>query len=393
MLRFLSISMLLTMALELCVLLLMVRHSSALAFAGKDRPFLSSSPRSAAPKLSFGQESNNILIMDHWNINYEKGRQDWLVTFWVDFLQCALDPRKVENLEDPDHRQAAGLSSTICTSPKRTLWANIGAHQFHLPQGKPSAQVLDGSITLVYPSGRLQKLLDRETQVAAKLQGSKFEVRVDETRNQLEVTDPWGCKFIIVQGSDHDPRGRQPGEVSEGLAMRDLTIHTPPTANLGGIGRFYENVLGARAIVSDDSVIVNVGPYQTLTFRPSDQTSLDAHVDLRSEKYEAPPDKLAYLSNYGPHVSIYVADLAATYERADKLGVTYVNPRFSRQAYIKEEAQKDCMFRCLDIVDPNNIAAGPILQLEHEIRSAVKMDGTKYKSCPFDEVPPECKNY
>ncbi len=31
-----------------------------------------------------------------------------------------------------------------------------------------------------------------------------------------------------------------------------------------------------------------------------------------------------------------------------------------------------------------------ILRLEHEIRSPVKADGRKYKSCPFDSVvPPE----
>jgi hypothetical protein len=82
---------------------------------------------------------------------------------------------------------------------------------------------------------------------------------------------------------------------------------------------------------------------------------------------------------------MYVADLAATYQRAADLGVTYVNPRFSRRAYSLPEALNDCMFRCLDIVDPENIEQGPILQLEHEIRSVVKVDGTKYKSCPFDE--------
>ena len=48
------------------------------------------------------------------------------------------------------------------------------------------------------------------------------------------------------------------------------------------------------------------------------------------------------------------------------------------------------MFRCLDIVDPLNIDAGPILQLEHEVRSVVKRDGTKYKSCPFVDIPSEC---
>ena len=79
---------------------------------------------------------NNILILDHINMNHEKGRHDWLKAFYVDFLQCALDPRKIENVE----------------LGRKTIWCNIGAQQFHLPEGKPGAQVLDGIITLVYPN-------------------------------------------------------------------------------------------------------------------------------------------------------------------------------------------------------------------------------------------------
>jgi hypothetical protein len=37
-----------------------------------------------------------------------------------------------------------------------------------------------------------------------------------------------------------------------------------------------------------------------------------------------------------------------------------------------------------------NIDDGPILKLEHEIRSVIKRDGTKYKSCPFDTIPDGC---
>jgi len=42
---------------------------------------------------------SNILILDHLNINHEKGRHDWLRAFYFDFLQCAVDPRKEENLD------------------------------------------------------------------------------------------------------------------------------------------------------------------------------------------------------------------------------------------------------------------------------------------------------
>jgi hypothetical protein len=44
-------------------------------------------------------------------------------------------------------------------SAKKTLWANIGSHQFHLPEGKPEAQVLDSRITLVYQD--LPKIMEQ----------------------------------------------------------------------------------------------------------------------------------------------------------------------------------------------------------------------------------------
>lgn len=52
-----------------------------------------------------------------------------------------------------------------------------------------------------------------------------------------------------------------------------------------------------------------------------------------------------------------------------------------------------CMFRCLDIVDPDHSEKGVILRLEDEIRSVVKTDGTLYKSCPFDAIPPEYSSF
>eukprot|EP00957_Ditylum_brightwellii_P058541 4439023-Ditylum_brightwellii.AAC.1 len=74
------------------------------------------------------------------------------------YNNCVPDPRKEENLE----------------KGRKTLWANIGAHQLHLPEGKPSAQVLDGAITLVYPS--LDNLVDRskDEEIANILDDSLF---------------------------------------------------------------------------------------------------------------------------------------------------------------------------------------------------------------------------
>lgn len=290
-----------------------------------------------------------------------------------------MDPRKEENLKQGS----------------KTVWANVGSNQFHLPEGKPDAQVLQGVVTLVYSDlsalwGRFQN----ET-IQKALQGSKFDMKVnDEDEGVLLVIDPWGTKFRIISGnkSDRDTRGRQPGEVSEGLGMRDITIYTPIDCNLPGIGRFYEHVLNAPILeTTSERCVVSVGPQQTLTFQIHPKRCSDfRHDDLRNDNVHPPRDcDKTYRSNYGPHLSVYVADLASSYRRADELGVVYVNPRFKRQAYSIEEAIDDCMFRCLDIVDPKQ-PEKLILRLEHEVRSVVTRDGTKYKSCPFDSIPDAC---
>jgi hypothetical protein len=118
------------------------------------------------------------------------------------------------------------------------------------------------------------------------------------------------------------------------------------------------------------------------------------------------------LANNGAHISLYVDDLAAVWEAAAQLGglpdqtgavtgsaeagldvnteinpsgVLFVNHRFSRRAYTLEEATEQCMFRTLNVVDPL-YPERVLLRLEHEVRSCVTRNGSKYKSCPFDEI-------
>ena len=338
-------------------------------------------------------------------MNHGKGRHDWLKSFYgTDFLGCAWDPRKVKNLE----------------TGRKTLWANLGAQQFHLPEGTPNAQVLDGVITIVHPSP--ETLLERYASIqndASCLNSNDCLFNVvgeDEDKDSdtdkgivLIVTDPWGSVFRIVKEGDRDPRGSQPGEVSEGSAISDLTIHVPMDANLEGIGRFYEQILGANLAKEattttndDDETVQNIqiqmGPFQTLTFLPKESVGVDTHVDLREMEDDSDDDNntakssgtSTTLENYGVHISLYVADLPTSYQKAHDLGLAYVNTRFSRRAYNLEEAINDCMFRCLDIVDPLNPQDGPIMRLEHEVRSVVKKDGSKYKSCPFETIPDVC---
>ena len=100
------------------LLLLCVGHALALTFASGSRGCIR---QAQAWRMGVVRSVNtkNVLILDHLNINHEKGRHDLVKAFYFDLLGMTPDPRKQENLE-------AG---------RKTLWANAGIHQFHLPEG------------------------------------------------------------------------------------------------------------------------------------------------------------------------------------------------------------------------------------------------------------------
>ena len=182
----------------------------------------------------------------------------------------------------------------------------------------------------------------------------------------------------------------------------------------------FARILGApavRSVLSSEEqegsgqeLVIGMGPLQTLTFRERPDGGSVAHEELSYAPAERSGNDLGNEStrdtggdvaegegeagggtgarpvNNGAHVSLYVADLPASFRRAEALGCVFVNHRFSRRAYTLDEAVDQCMFRVLDVVDPENAAAGPILRLEHEVRSVTKKDGTKYKSAPFSNI-------
>jgi hypothetical protein len=298
-------------------------------------------------------------------------------------------------------------------------------HQFHLPEGNPHAQKFDGMITLIHDDldllmERYEMYLDgdplyaplRDTEFLVGVVGDADDDENDDDENDddgggymILITDPWGTEFCILPSDDPTEDrashvGTQPsldGSIpSHALAMEDLTVYVEHDANLDGIGRFYEYVLGAKKIdelSSDVSVCMGMGERQTLTFarHPDGPNAEVSHHDFGDVMDEIDDDDdddrplvAGYPPNRGPHVSVYVTDLAGAYGKAEELGVLYVNARFKRRAYTREQAIDQCMFHMIDVVDPlDGGGGGVIVRLEHEVRSATKRDGTRYKSCPL----------
>ena len=318
--------------------------------------------------------ASNVLILDHYNYNHKCGDHELLKAFFFDVLGLTVDLRKADNID-------AG---------KGTIWANMAAHQFHLAEGKPDAQVLDGCLTLGYSSldGVRERLKAGDSRHQRLLATSAFSW-TELADGSLELTDPWGSPFRLVEGAEDDARSKQKnGGGAEARCLLDLTLHLPAAttrAQLAGIGRFYSDILGCHVASLDEaSVVIQMGgparsngsPRQTLSFVKTERQDV-RHEDLGVDADGQP-------LNRGAHISMYLQDMRGAYRKADALGLCYVNHRFKRRAYTEAEAVEQCMFRMLDVVDPEDAAAGPILRLEHEVRSATKADGSKYKSCPLE---------
>jgi len=311
--------------------------------------------------FSVGFDHGNVLLLDHLNINHEKSRHDLVKAFYFDILGLSVDPRKAENV-------AKG---------RKTLWANAGITQFHLPEAT-TAQVFDGVITLSYGSDNdLLKVENNLKQAPKFLESGGYFSWMNIEGGKIRCVDPWGSSFLlIVNPGAKDERGVQPGEPSVPLAMSDLCINIPRDSSIEGIVRFYEYTFGAPCVAKNlDECQIAVSPQQTLSFKRVLNDRIVEHSDLRTDENG--------ISNYGAHISMYVNDLPFSYKRAAELGCTFVNHRFKRQAFSLDEAIEQCMFRVLNIVDPIDLDAGPIIRLEHEVRSTKTKEGTKYKSCPF----------
>ncbi len=196
-------------------------------------------------------------------------------------------------------------------------WINVGRQQFHLPTGEP--QVVRGVIELVVPD--LRSLRARLQTVAEHLAGTSFDVQVRD--DVVDVRGPWGNRFRLRESSPVD-------HMTLGLSAVEYDV---PEGSPPGIGRFYEQIIGAPVSVHDGCCTVGAGPGQVLRFR---------ETSGQIEPYE------------GEHVAIYVANFS--------------NPHtwlVERDLIVEETDQHQYRFNW--IVDPGS--GQRLFEVEHEVRS------------------------
>jgi hypothetical protein len=309
-------------------------------------------------------DCSTLTLLEHVNLNVP--HQAEVLPFYWGILGCGMDPRKAANLS-PE-------------AEKKTLWANCGASQFHLPYGA-TAQRIPGTIGLRYDSLEKLKarLLDTTVPGAADV-SHQYEIAVD--RNGQEViylTDYHGNVFHCrAGGSRVDATLRQPiiaptetdewGDVAvqygrdesdcRGIQYVEFKC---PVGTAAKIALFYESIFDATAsVVQDGDTDIAI-----VAFGNVDETGQsDQSLLFRETEEVLPPYD-------GHHIAMYVGKSEADYEQAFKnaatAGVVWVNPRFDDKADTLQGAREWKQFRFKEILDMET--GEKIFELEHEMRS------------------------
>ncbi len=242
------------------------------------------------------EDVGNIVGLEHVNLTVPD--QSTATAFYIGALGGTRDPYLMVGLDN--------------------MWVNLGNQQFHLPTN--DAQQLRGHVGLVVPS--LDQLREQLSGVEGRLGGTEF--AWEDKHCCVVVTGPWGNTFHCYDGSSD-----KFGEMSLGIPYVEFDV---PSGTAEGIAKFYREIMGAPASVSERMAKVSVGTDQELRFTESngDIAEYDGH-----------------------HIAIYVAGFSGPFNALEKRGL------------ITEEIRNH-QFRFQKIVDPES---GDILfEIEHEVR-------------------------
>jgi hypothetical protein len=246
------------------------------------------------------EDLGNVVSLEH--VNTQIPDQQLATLFYVSGLGLTRDPYLMTGLDN--------------------MWVNVGRSQFHLPTGKP--QVVRGHTALVMPDRGA--LLQRLARVRKELAETRFSFK--EHNAFVDVTCPWGNRIRCFAAGQHF----QPTML--GMPYVELDA---PLGSSKGIARFYREVMGTSAEVSDDDqgchVRVSVGAGQALVFRETDRPS--------------PPYD-------GHHIAIYLADFSGPHRKLLEKGL------------VTEESDQH-QYRFEKIIDPESRQV--LFEIEHEVRS------------------------
>jgi len=182
------------------------------------------------------EDLGNIVELGHVNVRVPD--QSKAVAFYLMGLGLTRDPYLMAGLDN--------------------MWVNVGRGQFHLPTR--GTDVLRGTTALVMPD--LEALLKRLDGAKKYLEGTKFGFR--EAGDTVEAVCPWGNRIRV-----HAPDPAQFGPMRVGMPYVEFDV--PAGTDLAAIARFYVEILGGIAGVSNDErgayAWANTSAESRVTFR------------------------------------------------------------------------------------------------------------------------------
>lgn len=308
-------------------------------------------------------DKSTLTLLEHVNLNVPN--HEFILPFYFLTLGCGMDPRKVRNLL-PD-------------APKKTLWANCGASQFHLPYGDVP-QRIPGHIGLRYDT--LQGLKRRICRPDLKASFQSADVGEDSRtgREFVKLVDNYDNVFFCRAGDPTNVDKRQPiisstdvaewGNAAEKFGREesdcrgiDYVEFDCPHSTAERIALFYEAVFDATTTYipgeagASDIAIVAFGEIDSSG--KSDQSLIFRESNGEMREYD------------GHHIAMYVGESAEDFYQAFRnaklANIVWCNPRFSDQVQTLDQAEEEKQFRFKDIVDMET--GEKIFELEHEIRS------------------------
>ncbi len=369
----------------------------------------------AVPTLDSNNiERSTILLLEHVNLNIP--HPDHAIQFYVNLLGCGYDPRRFMNVvshnNDDDDDDSA-------TTKKKTIWANAGRSQFHLPYGSVGQSIL-GKIGIRIRETAWSAFQHRISSFESSSSSSAGLVEpviqsvtrgIDRYQNEyLEITDQFQNVFYCrpTTAADSSIQQQQPivtrhdpqyielygakvldqyityeSKNIDCLGIDFIEFNCPiNTADL--IATFYNACFDVPVQVVDQEeegekkkmAIIAIGNIdletgrtdQSLLFREVDDYEATKRSRYSQNNNEDNDDNLDYQYHIAIYVGETVADFQQAYRNCDLMDLIYINSRFSDRAdTLKSATDTYQQFRIQHIVDVNN--GNVILELEHEIRS------------------------
>ena len=190
--------------------------------------------------------TNNILLLEHVNLNVSPGRLAEARTFFIDTLALAEDARPL----------GRGRAHNL-------LWVNMGLTQFHLPVDVVDAEMeatssrlcqrINGELVLLLPPGANCRAMQR-------LRLAGFVVVLDDNGDVVIPDVPFGrLRLRTATTSEAEAAATVVARtIGHGPVVTMATSDTPlglagvmvriPTADLDGCAAFWQTVIGTAVL-------------------------------------------------------------------------------------------------------------------------------------------------